>query len=81
MAIGAVESHAANRKPVDVGRLHDRVIIGGHVIVQVVGDDEQDIGFRGGGRGSISSGRIDRGCNETDDQREKKIFEKGILRL
>ena len=47
LAIGAVEPHAARRQPVDVRRLSQRMPVAAERVVQIVGNEKQDIGAAG----------------------------------
>src|SRR5256885_2246608 len=47
LAIGPVEADALGREPVDVRRLGRGVAVAAELVVEIVGDDEQDVEFGG----------------------------------
>jgi len=53
LAVGAVEPHALLRQAVDRRRLDDRMAVAAEVVVEIIGDDEENVGaaWRFGGSG------------------------------
>ena len=64
------EAHALSAESVEVGRLEDGISVSGKIAVAlIVGDDEENVGARGGGRGG---GECGEGEKEGKKEREEK---------
>src|SRR5689334_12805275 len=66
VAIRALEPHAARGELVDVRRLREWITVAAESAVQIVGDEEEDVGARSGRVGESEGGQPEDGKAEHD---------------